>query len=95
MLGTIINTGAIVAGGLIGMFGEKLIKERHQQTLTMASVNGWFGSDFLRGFEPHLGKEDQGGQSPAGSCAGCCGSFFAHPVLAIIRDAFPYQPEED
>jgi hypothetical protein len=36
MLGTIINTGAIVAGGLIGMFGGKLIKERHQQTLTMA-----------------------------------------------------------
>ena len=36
MLGTIINTGAIVAGGLIGMFGGRLIKERHQQTLTMA-----------------------------------------------------------
>ena len=36
MLGTIINTGAIVAGGLIGMFGGKLIKERHQQTLTIA-----------------------------------------------------------
>jgi len=36
MLGTIINTGAIVAGGLIGIFGGKLIKERHQQTLTMA-----------------------------------------------------------
>lgn len=36
MLGTIINTGAIVAGGLIGIFGGKLIKERHQQTLTIA-----------------------------------------------------------
>lgn len=36
MLGTMINTGAIVAGGLIGMFGGKLIRERHQQTLTMA-----------------------------------------------------------
>lgn len=36
MLGTVINTGAIVAGGLIGIFGGKLIKERHQQTLTVA-----------------------------------------------------------
>ena len=36
MLGTIINTGAIAAGGLIGMLGGRLIKERHQQTLTMA-----------------------------------------------------------
>ncbi len=36
MLGTIINTGAIVAGGLLGMIGGRQIKERHQETLTMA-----------------------------------------------------------
>ena len=36
MLGTIINTGAIVAGGLLGALFGKLIKERHQETLTMA-----------------------------------------------------------
>ena len=36
MLGTIINTGAIVAGGLLGMAGGRQIKERHQETLTMA-----------------------------------------------------------
>ena len=36
MLGTIINTGAIIAGGLMGALFGKLIKERHQQTLTMA-----------------------------------------------------------
>ena len=36
MLGTLINTGAIIAGGLCGMFFGRLIKERHQETLTMA-----------------------------------------------------------
>ena len=36
MLGTIINTGAIVAGGLLGMLCGKLIRDRHQETLTMA-----------------------------------------------------------
>ena len=36
MTGTIINTGAIVAGGLLGMLSGKLIRQRHQETLTMA-----------------------------------------------------------
>lgn len=36
MLGTIVNTGAIAAGGLLGLFGGKLIRQRHQETLTMA-----------------------------------------------------------
>ena len=36
MLGTIINTGAIAAGGLLGMLCGKLIRDRHQETLTMA-----------------------------------------------------------
>jgi len=35
-LGTIINTGAIVAGGVLGHFGGRLLKERHQDTLNMA-----------------------------------------------------------
>ena len=33
-LGTIINTVAIIAGGLLGMLFGKLLKESHQQTLT-------------------------------------------------------------
>ncbi len=36
MTGTIINTGAILAGGLAGMLCGKILKERHQETLTMA-----------------------------------------------------------
>ena len=36
MTGTLINTGAIVAGGLCGIFFGRLIRERHQETLTMA-----------------------------------------------------------
>lgn len=36
MFGTIINTGAIVAGGLLGALFGRLIRERHQETLTMA-----------------------------------------------------------
>ena len=36
MLGTLINTGAIIAGGLFGAISGKLIRERHQETLTMA-----------------------------------------------------------
>jgi len=35
-LGTIINTAAIAVGGILGMFCGKLLKERHQQTLTTA-----------------------------------------------------------
>lgn len=35
-LGTIINVAAIVAGGVAGHFGGKLLKEKHQQSLTMA-----------------------------------------------------------
>ena len=36
MIGTLINTGAIVAGGLFGHLFGKALKERHQETLTMA-----------------------------------------------------------
>ena len=36
MTGTIVNTGAIVAGGVIGMLFGRLIQQRHQETLTMA-----------------------------------------------------------
>ena len=36
MTGTIINTAAILAGGVCGHFFGKLLKERHQETLTMA-----------------------------------------------------------
>ena len=35
-LGTMINTGAIVAGGLAGHFFGKMLKERHQSSLNMA-----------------------------------------------------------
>jgi len=35
-LGTLINTGAIIAGGVFGHFFGKLLKERHQDTLTKA-----------------------------------------------------------
>lgn len=34
-LGTIINSAAIVAGGLFGLFGGKLLKERFQETLQL------------------------------------------------------------
>ena len=36
MIGTILNTAAIVAGGLCGHQFGRLLKERHQETLTMA-----------------------------------------------------------
>ena len=36
MTGTLINTGAIIAGGLFGALFGRLIRERHQETLTMA-----------------------------------------------------------
>ena len=36
MTGTIVNTGAIVAGGLCGHFFGRMLKDRHQETLTMA-----------------------------------------------------------
>ncbi|MBQ9157678.1 MAG: DUF554 domain-containing protein [Eubacterium sp.] len=35
-LGTIINTGGIVAGGVFGRFFGRFLKERHQETLNMA-----------------------------------------------------------
>ena len=35
-LGTVINTAGIVAGGVLGHFGGKLLKERHQESLSMA-----------------------------------------------------------
>ena len=35
-LGTLINTAAIVAGGVAGRFVGKLLKERHRETLNMA-----------------------------------------------------------
>ena len=40
MTGTLINTGAIVAGGLCGLLFGKALKERHQETLTMACGAG-------------------------------------------------------
>ena len=36
MIGTIVNTAAIVIGGLCGHFFGKLLQPRHQETLTMA-----------------------------------------------------------
>lgn len=36
MIGTLINTGAIVAGGFCGHWFGRLLKARHQETLTMA-----------------------------------------------------------
>ena len=36
MIGTIVNTGAIIAGGICGHLFGKLLKDRHQETLTMA-----------------------------------------------------------
>jgi len=36
MTGTLINTGAIVAGGVLGILFGKMIRQRHQETLTMA-----------------------------------------------------------
>jgi len=36
MTGTLINTGAIIAGGLFGALFGRLIRERHQETLIMA-----------------------------------------------------------
>lgn len=36
MTGTIINTGAIIAGGLCGYFFGKVLQDRHQETLIMA-----------------------------------------------------------
>ena len=36
MIGTLVNTGAIVAGGLFGALFGRLIRERHQETLTVA-----------------------------------------------------------
>ena len=40
MKGTLINTGAIIAGGLFGALFGRLIRERHQETLTMACGAG-------------------------------------------------------
>ena len=36
MIGTLINTAAIAAGGLCGQLFGRLLKDRHQETLTMA-----------------------------------------------------------
>ena len=36
MTGTMINTAAIVAGGVFGHFCGRLLKKRHQETLTAA-----------------------------------------------------------
>ena len=36
MTGTLINTGAIIAGGLFGFLFGKLLGKRHQETLTAA-----------------------------------------------------------
>ena len=36
MIGTLVNTGAVLVGGIAGLFFGKLLKPRFQQTLTMA-----------------------------------------------------------
>ena len=36
MLGTLINTGAIIAGGVVGSFFQRGLKERFQETLMSA-----------------------------------------------------------
>lgn len=36
MIGTLVNTGAILAGGVCGHLFGRLLKTRHQETLTMA-----------------------------------------------------------
>ncbi|MBR0323804.1 MAG: DUF554 family protein [Bacteroidales bacterium] len=38
-LGTIINTAAIIAGGILGGFFGNLLKERHQDSLCTLSFN--------------------------------------------------------
>lgn len=38
MIGTLINTGAIVADGLCGHLFGRALKERHQETLTMLAT---------------------------------------------------------
>ena len=40
MVGTLLNTAGILAGGIFGHFFGKLLKERHQETLTMACGAG-------------------------------------------------------
>ncbi len=40
MVGTLLNTAGIVAGGICGHLFGKLLKERHQETLTMACGAG-------------------------------------------------------
>ena len=40
MIGTLINTGAILIGGLFGHLFGKLLKKRHQETLTMTCGSG-------------------------------------------------------
>ena len=42
MTGTIINTAAIVIGGICGHLFGRLLRERHQETLTMACGVGTF-----------------------------------------------------
>ena len=39
-LGTLINTGAIVAGGLIGLFAGKLFREEQQAAIGNLSLIG-------------------------------------------------------
>ena len=36
MIGTLVNTGAVLVGGICGLFFGKLLKPRFQETLTMA-----------------------------------------------------------
>ncbi|MBO4312583.1 MAG: DUF554 domain-containing protein [Desulfovibrionaceae bacterium] len=36
-LGTLINAAAIIAGGIAGLFGRRLLKERHQETVLKAT----------------------------------------------------------
>ena len=61
MVGTLVNTAAIVVGGVCGHLFGRLLKERHQETLTMAcgvgtlflgiagAMNGMLRNDLLPG----------------------------------------------
>ncbi len=66
MTGTIINTAAVLAGGVLGHFFGKLLKPRFQQTLTMAcGISTLFLSiaGALRYMLPLDGKSLAGGGS--------------------------------
>ncbi len=57
MTGTIINTGAIVAGGLCGHLFGRLLKSRHQETLTMSCGVGTLFLGIAGAMKYMLGSE--------------------------------------